>query len=156
MKPRIHSLQSLARISRPLATSPIPRLSYPLHYQTLKSHERTHLRHLTFSARSKLQEKSQYDYSSPNARPAKDLNHDITKEEQEDYDQKLKREVKERQIRAPWNREGSDTPPVARQRSAGAMTKGEFKFAVPHYTHTYLHTSTPPNPQLTHRNQANS
>lgn len=31
---------------------------------------------------------------------------------------------KEKQSQAPWHREGSDTPPVARQRSAGAMTKG--------------------------------
>ena len=30
----------------------------------------------------------------------------------------------ERQTRAPWHREGSDLPPVARQRSAGAMVKG--------------------------------
>jgi len=31
---------------------------------------------------------------------------------------------KEKQTKAPWHREGSDIPPVARQRSAGAMTKG--------------------------------
>ena len=31
---------------------------------------------------------------------------------------------KEKQTRAPWHREGSNKPPVARQRSAGAMTKG--------------------------------
>lgn len=31
---------------------------------------------------------------------------------------------KEKQTRAPWQREGSSVPPVARQRSAGAMTKG--------------------------------
>ncbi|KAL8904875.1 MAG: hypothetical protein Q9171_006886 [Xanthocarpia ochracea] len=30
---------------------------------------------------------------------------------------------KEKQTRAPWHREGSNTPPVARQRSAGAMSK---------------------------------
>ena len=33
-------------------------------------------------------------------------------------------EGKEKQARAPWHREGSDMAPVARQRSAGAMTKG--------------------------------
>ncbi|KAL8936311.1 MAG: hypothetical protein Q9211_004252, partial [Gyalolechia sp. 1 TL-2023] len=33
---------------------------------------------------------------------------------------------KEKQSQAPWHREGSDTPPVARQRSAGAMTKGKL------------------------------
>ena len=31
---------------------------------------------------------------------------------------------KDKQAKAPWHREGSDMPPVARQRSAGAMTKG--------------------------------
>ena len=31
---------------------------------------------------------------------------------------------KEKQNKAPWHREGSDMPPVARQRSAGAMIKG--------------------------------
>ena len=31
---------------------------------------------------------------------------------------------KEKQTRAPWHRDGSELPPVARQRSAGAMTKG--------------------------------
>ena len=31
---------------------------------------------------------------------------------------------KEKQNKAPWHREGSDVPPVARQRAAGAMTKG--------------------------------
>ncbi|KAL9581446.1 MAG: hypothetical protein Q9212_003894 [Teloschistes hypoglaucus] len=33
---------------------------------------------------------------------------------------------KEKQTRAPWHREGSNVPPVARQRSAGAMTKGKL------------------------------
>ncbi|KAI4144265.1 MAG: hypothetical protein L6R39_004259, partial [Caloplaca ligustica] len=33
---------------------------------------------------------------------------------------------KEKQTRAPWHREGSNTPPVARPRSAGAMTKGKL------------------------------
>jgi len=31
---------------------------------------------------------------------------------------------KDKQAKAPWHREGSDMPPVARQRLAGAMTKG--------------------------------
>jgi len=33
-------------------------------------------------------------------------------------------EAKELQARTPWHREGSDLPPVKRNRSAGAMTKG--------------------------------
>jgi hypothetical protein len=35
-------------------------------------------------------------------------------------------EDKGKQIRTPWMREGADEPPVARQRSAGAMTKGKL------------------------------
>ena len=41
---------------------------------------------------------------------------------------------REKQTRAPWHREGSDIPPVARQRSAGAMTKGSRIVA---YTSTF-------------------
>ena len=37
---------------------------------------------------------------------------------------------KGKQQRAPWHREGSNVPPVARPRSAGAMTKG-MTFAIP-------------------------
>ena len=33
---------------------------------------------------------------------------------------------KELQARTPWHREGSDQPPVKRNRSAGAMTKGMY------------------------------
>lgn len=33
-------------------------------------------------------------------------------------------EQEEKQNRAPWHREGSSVPPVARRRSAGAVTKG--------------------------------
>jgi hypothetical protein len=63
------------------------------------------------------------DYSNSNARPASSLNENITQEEKDHFAAKL-REDKGKQIRTPWHREGSDTPPVARQRSAGAMTKG--------------------------------
>ncbi|KAI4243103.1 MAG: hypothetical protein L6R40_003653 [Gallowayella cf. fulva] len=42
-----------------------------------------------------------------------------------DIDEAIAQE-KEKQTRAPWHREGSNTPPVARQRSAGAMTKGKL------------------------------
>ncbi|KAL6170879.1 hypothetical protein ACJQWK_03834 [Exserohilum turcicum] len=69
--------------------------------------------------------KEKYDYSNSNARPAAELNENITEEEKEHFAKKL-REDKGKQIRTPWHREGSDTPPVARQRSAGAMTKGKL------------------------------
>lgn len=58
------------------------------------------------------------------AKPAEQLNHDITEEEKLDFDKRIAEEGKERQIRTPWHREGSEKPPVATQRSAGAMTKG--------------------------------
>ncbi|CAI6316702.1 unnamed protein product [Periconia digitata] len=61
---------------------------------------------------------------STNATPAEELNNEITQEEKDDYEKQLA--DKTRQMRAPWNREGSDVPPVARQRSAGAMTKGKL------------------------------
>lgn len=37
-------------------------------------------------------------------------------------------EAKEKQARTPWHREGSDQPPVKRDRRASAMTKGESRF----------------------------
>jgi calcium uniporter protein, mitochondrial len=54
------------------------------------------------------------------------LDHNITQEEKDDYNRRLM-EDKGKQIRTPWHRDGSDTPPVARQRSAGAMTKGSYR-----------------------------
>lgn len=60
---------------------------------------------------------------SSNSQPASELNNNVTQEEQQDFDQKVAQD-KEKQIRTPWHREGSDLPPVSRQRSAGAMTKG--------------------------------
>lgn len=65
------------------------------------------------------------DYDNANARPADDLNHNITQEEKDHFAKKL-REDKGKQIRTPWHREGSDLPPVHRQRSASAMTKGKL------------------------------
>lgn len=65
------------------------------------------------------------NYENSNARPAEELDHNITQEEKDDYAKRLE-EDKGKQIRTPWHREGSDTPPVARQRSAGAMTKGKL------------------------------
>ncbi|OCL13896.1 hypothetical protein AOQ84DRAFT_411300 [Glonium stellatum] len=59
------------------------------------------------------------------SQPAERLNHNVTEEEQADYDRRIA-EDKGKQIRTPWHREGSDKPPVARQRSAGAMTKGKL------------------------------
>lgn len=64
-------------------------------------------------------------FDNSNGRPAAELNNKITQEEKDHFAKKL-REDKTKQIRTPWHRQGSDIPPVARQRSAGAMTKGRF------------------------------
>ena len=81
----------------------------------------------------KLPSKDAGNYDNSNARPVSQLNHNITQEEKDDFARKLQ-EDKGKQIRTPWHREGSDVPPVARQRSAGAMTKGTYVgiFSQPH------------------------
>jgi len=73
----------------------------------------------------KLPRKEEGNYENSNARPVSELNNNITQEEKDDFARKLQ-EDKGKQIRTPWHREGSDIPPVARQRSAGAMTKGKL------------------------------
>jgi hypothetical protein len=42
-----------------------------------------------------------------------------------DFDTAIAEEGKDKQQRAPWHRQGAQEPPVKRQRSAGAMTKGK-------------------------------
>ncbi|KAK3669938.1 hypothetical protein LTR78_010189 [Recurvomyces mirabilis] len=64
------------------------------------------------------------DGSSHN-QSAANLSQNVTKAEKDHYG-RVEAESKERQIRAPWLREGSDTPPVARNRNAGAMVKGKL------------------------------
>ena len=61
--------------------------------------------------------------SGSHADTAKSLNQQGLEDEESQLNDTLAHE-KERQSRAPWHREGSDLPPVARQRSAGAMVKG--------------------------------
>jgi hypothetical protein len=73
----------------------------------------------------KVDVKSEATYGQP----AEDLHQKVTKEEISHYD-KVVAEDKGKQIRTPWHREGSDTPPVSRQRSAGAMTKGVLSFYI--------------------------
>ena len=77
---------------------------------------------ITSRLRSGPPKPSEYD---TNGRPAADLNNNITQEEKDHFAKKLA-EDKGKQIRTPWHREGSDVPPVARERSAGAMTKGTW------------------------------
>lgn len=61
--------------------------------------------------------------SVSSAQKARDLNQQGIDEQVSGLDDQIAEE-KEKQVRAPWHREGADTAPVRRQRSAGAMTKG--------------------------------
>lgn len=61
---------------------------------------------------------------------AKELNQKNVDRELDQYDAKIAEE-NEKQIRAPWHREGSQDPPVHRQREASAMTKGKHRHAWP-------------------------
>jgi len=58
------------------------------------------------------------------AQAAKDLNQKGLDDQESQFNDAIAQE-KEKQIRTPWHREGSDVPPVKRERSAGAMTKGK-------------------------------
>ncbi|KAI4185126.1 MAG: hypothetical protein LQ346_005970 [Caloplaca aetnensis] len=52
--------------------------------------------------------------------------HEENNDGQQSAHNELVAQEKEKQTKAPWHREGSNTPPVAWQRSAGAMTKGKL------------------------------
>ena len=57
------------------------------------------------------------------SKDAKDLNQQALDKEESDIEHSIAQE-KDKQQKTPWHREGSNVPPVARPRSAGAMTKG--------------------------------
>ncbi|KAF4555943.1 Hypothetical protein D9617_2g059080 [Elsinoe fawcettii] len=59
------------------------------------------------------------------ARPAFELSQNITPEEKEHYAE-LESHSKAAQLRSPWTRASSDTPPVHTPRIASAMTKGKL------------------------------
>ncbi|KAJ4309642.1 hypothetical protein N0V94_008833 [Neodidymelliopsis sp. IMI 364377] len=129
MKHRLSSL-AFARTSiapRALPTPLLSRIPARLSLQNGAAAPLLQLRGFAVSARLniKLPSKDQGSYENSNARPASDLNNNISQEEKDDFARKLQ-EDKGKQIRTPWHREGSDKPPVARQRSAGAMTKGKL------------------------------
>ena len=65
---------------------------------------------------------SQSRYTSSEAK-ARSLHEKATADEMEEYNSEVEH-YKQRQQERPWHREGVDSPPVRRQRSAGAMTKG--------------------------------
>ena len=127
MKHRLSSL-ALSRISTAPRTLQVPLLSRIPGRSSIQYGNITQplqLRSFAITARLnvKLPSNDPGSYDNSNARPASELNHNITQEEKDDFARKLQ-EDKGKQIRTPWHREGSDKPPVARQRRAGAMTKG--------------------------------
>lgn len=61
--------------------------------------------------------------STSQGQPAANLSQEVTEEEKDHYDRVVEHSKKS-QMRSPWMHEGSDKPPVARMRSAGAMVKG--------------------------------
>jgi hypothetical protein len=127
MKHRLSSL-ALSRISTAPRTLHAPllwRIPGRSSIQYGNTTQPLQLRSFAITARLNVQlpSKDPGSYDNSNARPASELNHNITQEERDDFARKLQ-EDKSKQIRTPWHREGSDKPPVARQRRAGAMTKG--------------------------------
>jgi hypothetical protein len=125
MKHRIAGLASLSRVSTcspSLCTTSLARRLPRVTQQYAVAPRYVQLRSLTITSSLKREASTSNDFDS-NARPAADLNNNITQEEKDHFAKKLA-EDKGKQIRTPWHREGSDVPPVARQRSAGAMTKG--------------------------------
>lgn len=75
--------------------------------------------------------KSDTTSDATQSKPAGDLHQVVTEEEKSHYDKRVAEDTS-KQIRTPWMREGSDRPPVATQRSAGAMTKGESRILSKH------------------------
>lgn len=75
--------------------------------------------------RSAVRKLQQQTRPSSSVQKAKDLNQQSIDKEMSKFDDALEEE-KQKQVRAPWQREGADQPPVSRPRSAGAMTKGTF------------------------------
>ncbi|KAF2874557.1 hypothetical protein BDV95DRAFT_604725 [Massariosphaeria phaeospora] len=127
MKPRISLLSSLARL--PTCPRALPGSTFSHANARFAQHVPRYLPHQRrgFAGTGYLRaEKDRHNsYDNSNARPAIELDNNITQEEKDDFQRKLA-EDKGKQIRTPWQREGSETPPVARQRSAGAMTKGKL------------------------------
>ncbi|CAO2655776.1 Nn.00g045790.m01.CDS01 [Neocucurbitaria sp. VM-36] len=128
MKHRLSALASLPR-GATVRGAPTPRLLGTCLRVSIQKPVtvpgRLQSRCFTITSHLRLEGPKFNDYNNSNARPASELNENITQEEKDHFAKKLD-EDKGKQIRTPWHREGSDTPPVARQRSAGAMTKGKL------------------------------
>ncbi|KAH9864222.1 hypothetical protein J1614_010156 [Plenodomus biglobosus] len=127
MKHRLSALAALPRVWTGRAAQSPRLLTQSSLHTSLRSGASLPLQCRGFSVSLKLASESDKfrEYDNSNARPVRDLNNNITQEEKDHFAKKL-REDKGKQIRTPWHREGSDVPPVHRQRSAGAMTKGKL------------------------------
>lgn len=124
MKHRLSVLASLPRVTttpRALYTPTFSRLHS--HVPTQRAPALSQRRTLTATSCLMSEDSAFARSDSSHATPASELNNNITQEEKDHFAKKLQ-EDKGKQIRTPWHRQGSDIPPVARQRSAGAMTKG--------------------------------
>ena len=86
-------------------------------------------RAFTSTAATRIKEKEQFSQSTSthnaDGQPAADLSQNVSQAETNHFD-RIEEESKEKQMRSPWMHEGSEKPPVARMRSAGAMVKGKL------------------------------
>ena len=78
-----------------------------------------------FSSASRLFTSIKPD-SSDSQRPD-NLSHNVTQEEKDHYN-KAADHGRARQIRTPWQREGSDTPPAEKDASEEAMSEGNIAY----------------------------
>ena len=105
----------LTKCFHPYARQPIPQLD------SVRALRRSNPC-LGLFARGFVASKQQF-VESGYVQAAKDLNQKGLDDQESQLDHAISQE-KEKQLRTPWHREGSNVPPVKRQRSAGAMTKG--------------------------------
>lgn len=117
MKPALNDVRQTASFQQSSVTSfrlPAKYLARPHRILTT----------LTPQNKSRQPVRSQIRHASADSK-ARALNQKSFDSQLSGYDAKVS-EQQEKQIKAPWHREGSDAPPVRRQRSASAMTKGKL------------------------------
>lgn len=87
------------------------------------------VRPFTNSTTLRIQEKKPFETLTATdnsySQPASEVSQNEAPEERSHFE-RIERESRDKQKRSPWMRQGSDTPPVQKKRSAGAMTKGKL------------------------------
>ncbi|KAL8793557.1 MAG: hypothetical protein Q9195_003819 [Heterodermia aff. obscurata] len=84
-----------------------------------------------FTSRTPIAQRRAFHFSTlrrseqTQSKSVKDLSQQALDKEESDFDHSIAQE-RDKQQKTPWHREGSSLPPVARPRSAGAMTKGKL------------------------------